>query len=281
MCRNYFDVDSLGFYGNEISGKKKWEKLVPEKQEFEQLVLQMRNGSLKARNEIIERNWALVCKCVRKFNFKNVEFDDMLQEGLLRFVEICENYSPEKAALSTYLWLALNQHMIRKSANMPERLYKFSISFKQTVDFLTDKYGRDPSYSEIAEFMCISESVLSEKLDKVRTFQAISLDAPCGDSESGDSLCDFCCFDQVDCPEDKAIRKEEIRLIRKAVNRLNERERQVVILRNNLDNSEERILSFREIGERMNLSYETVRKTEASANLKLKNFLIREGVGAA
>lgn len=71
--------------------------------EQENLFTQIKNGNLKAREELITSCLPLVVKIAEKFHFNNkhIDIDDMIQEGNLALIRAVDNWDYNKSVIST------------------------------------------------------------------------------------------------------------------------------------------------------------------------------------
>ena len=136
----------------------------------------------------------------------------------------------------------------------------------RTTRLLVQKYGRDPTPTEISEEMGISE-------ERVREIQRIALDpvsleTPIGEEEDS-HLGDFIEDINVSAPQDAAtftMLKEQLLSV---LDTLTPREEMVLRLRYGIDDGHPRTLE--EVGKEFGVTRERIRQIEAKALRKLRH----------
>jgi RNA polymerase primary sigma factor len=136
----------------------------------------------------------------------------------------------------------------------------------KTNRYLTQEYGREPSYEEIGRAMDIPPEKVREilKLSKM----PLSLEMPIG--EDGDSdLGDFV-EDRATMPPAEVASRELLKAqLSKVLSELSDRERRVLLLRFGLEDDRPRTLE--EVGKEFNVTRERIRQIEAKALRKLRH----------
>ena len=131
---------------------------------------------------------------------------------------------------------------------------------------LWQKLGREPTESEIAQAMGMSE----EKISEIRriALEPTSLETPTG--EEGDSeFYDFVVDENAKSPAENVVQmmlKEQLLAV---IETLTPREQKVIRLRYGLDDAHPRTLE--EVGKEFNVTRERIRQIEAKALKKLRN----------
>ncbi len=73
------------------------------KEEEEECIIQMQNGSIKARNKLIEHNLRLVAHIVKKFENKERDTDDLISIGTIGLIKGIDSYNNNKQTkITTY-----------------------------------------------------------------------------------------------------------------------------------------------------------------------------------
>ena len=158
--------------------------------------------------------------------------------------------------------LADQARTIRIPVHMVETINKLT----KTSRTLLQKLGREPTQSEIAEAMGISESRVVE-IQKIAQ-DPVSLEAPIGeeeDSHLGDFIEDKNTASQIDIAESKMLKEQ----VKEILGTLAPREAMVLMLRYGLKDNRPRTLE--EVGRVFNVTRERIRQIEAKALRRLKH----------
>lgn len=203
---------------------------------------------------------------------KNVEVEDLIQEGVLALISAVRRYDPRRGVnLKTFLMKRIKGAMydyLRSIDWMPRNLRKNIKEVEKAIYELESKLGRYPTVEEISLYTNLSdEEVVRAKNEMVRK-QFLRLDEYLYDTYDS--------FSEVeDHSEPLQVAYKEIifEYLTEAIKKLSEREQLVLSLRF------EQELSLKEIGLILGVSESRVSQILTGALIKIKRRLLGEEDG--
>ncbi len=232
------------------------------------------SNDAQAINKLINANLRLVVSIAKKYIGRGLSFLDLIQEGNMGLMKAAERFDYSRGyKFSTYAtwWIqqaitraiADKARLIRLPVHMIETLGRIK---KVTID-LTTENGTTPTREDIAHRLGISVSKLSTLINSSQ--DTISIETPATAKEDTVRLGDMIIDESTLSPDLKVTNDNLLTDVRKMLNHLTPKERDVIIMRYGLDDDGTK-KTLEEIGARYNVSRERIRQIENRAISKLK-----------
>ncbi|MCM1321107.1 MAG: RNA polymerase sigma factor WhiG [Bacteroides sp.] len=210
----------------------------------------------------------------------SVEFDDLVGFGQFGLLDAINKYDPDKnVKFKTYAVTRIRGAIfdeLRQLDWVPRSVRQKAREIEDAIVHVESNLGRPASDAEIASAMGISEQEFRQTVLKVSGTSVMSLNDVWYSGDDSDRLS---IGDSIEAPSslnpDVIVEREEIRrVIIEAINELPEKEKMVLVLYYHED------LTFKEIGQVLNVSESRISQLHTKANLRLRAKLtnIRKGI---
>lgn len=201
------------------------------KEEKEELFLKIKAGDEEARNKFINGNLRLVLSVIQRFYGRGENADDLFQVGCVGLIKAIDNFDlSQNVQFSTYAVPMIigevkrylrDNNSIRVSRSVRDLAYKV-IQFKERY---LKKNGKEPKIEEIAKELDVEKEEIGFCMDAIQ--DPISLQEPI----YSDGTENIYIIDQVKDNKNTDEHWTEKMTMEGALNRLNEKERSIIMKR--------------------------------------------------
>ena len=254
-------TDALQLFLNEIGRHR----LLTPAEEID-LAKRIERGDLDAKERMINANLRLVVSIAKKYQGSELTLLDLIQEGILGLIRAVEKFDWRRGyRFSTYAtwWIrqAIERGMDAKSRTikLPINLVRNQRKLTRAESALTMRLDRPPTDVELAAEAGLEVPEVHALRDVART--VTSLDRPLGEEDDaafGDLL-----PSEGPQPDDVVHVSLAEDSLRRALEELPDREREVVLMRYGMQGGDPAPL--REIGRQLGITPERVRQIESRA----------------
>ena len=241
-------------------------------QEEIELARLVQQGDHDALHKLIRANLRLVIKIARAYAASDVPFIDLVQEGNMGLMHAAEKFDHnKKIRFCTYASWWIRQYIARYLTNkrrivrLPHRKEEILRRIQRTYHTLSQTLMHQPRTEDIAGELGISVQDIDFIVNMSSGPLPLELDIDRDNSPMVMEIHE----DYTYSPERNMLRQYYYDGARRCLDRLKDRERQVLSYRYQLDNGEPHTL--KEIGDKMDLSPETVRQIEKRALAKIRS----------
>jgi RNA polymerase primary sigma factor len=226
-----------------------------------------------AQKQLVQSNLRLVVALARRYVGRGMALLDLIQEGNVGLMRAVERFDYRRGfKFSTYATWWIRQAISRAIADQG-RTIRMPIHVLDSVNKLTraqremtQAMGRAPSLEELADELDLDPARVAE-LQRVAQ-DTVSLETPVGEDEDG-TLGDLVEDLESDRPPDVATFSSLQDQLAMALEGLNEREREVLIMRFGL--ADGRMRTLEEVGSHFKVTRERIRQLETKALAKLRH----------
>jgi RNA polymerase primary sigma factor len=281
---------------------KKFQEKLPDNEELEIEIEGLWSLYYEAYQALIRRNLKLVVSVAKHYIGRGNSFLDLIQEGNVGLLRAVSKFDPTRGfKFSTYATWWIRQSVSRSIADqartirIPVHVFETVTQLLRIRRRLTQELEHEPSLKEIAleteyisvedkkaikECLVRKDSIPPELLRKWRDATSkvhrylraaedpMSLDRPVGDEEDN-QLEDFIQDEDATSPIEATAQEMMREQLRKALDNLSVRERQVLELRFGLMDG--KVHTLEEVGAYFDVTRERIRQIEATALRKLRS----------
>ncbi|MBR2069755.1 MAG: RNA polymerase sigma factor RpoD/SigA [Candidatus Gastranaerophilales bacterium] len=238
-----------------------------------ELILKAQKGDIYSRNLLIEKNLPLIQRIATKsIQSTSLTNNDLIQEGIFGLVTAIEKFNPEIGAkFSTYASWWIKQAMFKAISeqsyayNIPVYIQETLSRFKKTKQQMEQIEQKEVSKSEVARKLNMTE-------EKINTFlnaftKTLSIESGANLTDNKELTLAEIIEDEKQNVENSVIDSELKKDIKKALENLKEKEKNVIVLRFGLEDKQKQTLE--EIGNSYGVTKECIRQIEKRALNKI------------
>ena len=264
----------LGWYLEHIT---ETELLTPEQEKL--LAMRIRQThDPDAREQMIQANLRLVVNLAKRFSGRGMSLGDLVAEGNLGLIRAVEQFDPAAGVrFSTYAAWWIKQTIKRAMINgvqpihIPAYMTQQVSKWRRATRELEERLGRPPTTEEITKKLKISK----KKAAMVRQ-GLLAVNAPTQMAGDESQALAEMLPDNTSDPSTLFDEEGDAVMVRNAVSKLPDRERDILTYRFGLDGYEGPPRTLKEVGKMVGLTRERVRQLEKIALVKLQGLLDEE-----
>jgi RNA polymerase primary sigma factor len=229
-------------------------------------------GDADARDRLVRSNLRLVVTIARRYLGHGLDLDDLAAEGNLGLIRAARDFKPEFGTrFSTYAahWIkqAIRDALTNTAATirLPSHMVNLLRKWRRGERLLSRELGQTPTEEQVAIQLGLTDAQLelvrrAKRAGKLRLESGIGGDGTAWSPEEAP--------DEREAPEAALEAVDERHHLLRRLDRLDAREREIITLRFGLGDGEPRTL--KEVGRRLGVTREWVRKLEIRAIAKLR-----------
>src|SRR2546421_2445031 len=207
------------------------------------LAKRVERGEGAAKERMINSNLRLVVSIAKRYQGHGLPLADLVQEGVIGLNRAVEKFDWRRGyKFSTYATWWIRQACQRAVSNqsatirVPVHVHERRVKLARAANQLRTKLGREPTHDELAEATGLEVRYVTEALSVAEA--TASLNQTIGSAEDGE-LGDLFGDPTAEDPSEEAAESFQRQAVRKAMERLPERERRILGLRFGFDGESE------------------------------------------
>lgn len=234
-------------------------------EQMTELLYKAKSGDQQARDTLVNCNLKLIFNLVQRFTHRGYEPEDLFQIGTIGLIKAIDKFDfSYNVKFSTYAVPMIIGEIRRFLRD--DNPIKISRSYKELVykvnrgkEMLTRELGREPSLTEVAEHLGVDREDIVEALEAVQSPTSIHETLYQDDSDPIYILDQLSSEKQDDWFDNLTLKE--------VINKLPDREKQVILLRFFQDKTQNEVASI------IGLSQVQVSRIERTALKRIREFL--------
>ncbi len=231
-----------------------------------------------ARERLVRSNLRLVVNMAKRYAGRGLGISDLIEEGNLGLIKAVDYFDPRRGTrFSTYAswWIkqSIKHALLRdvQPVHIPTYMVALINQWRHTAAELESKIGKEPTIADIADIMHIPLRKAKAINEIVQVLSGIQDETSDSDLEQDSQLESIIGDESFVNPEHSLSLQEEQQ---KAVRLLDEIEpREAAVLRLHYGIGQQKPVSLKEIGRKLNLTRERIRQIQRSALSKLYEYM--------
>ncbi|MCL2719965.1 MAG: RNA polymerase sigma factor RpoD/SigA [Treponema sp.] len=230
------------------------------------------DGNCPALHKLVNSNLRLVIKIAGLFNVPGISIMDMIQEGNIGLIHAAKKFDYRKnvrfcSYASWWIRQFISRYIInkRRMVRLPERKEETLRKIQQTYHVLCQSLMHQPNSVDIANELGISVQDVDSYVNM--SADSLSFERNMNDDENISAV-DFH-EDYTYNPERSLMKQASVDGTMRVLNNLMDKEKRIISYRYQLNGCERHTL--REIGDKLDISPETVRQIEQRALKKIRS----------
>lgn len=199
----------------------------------------------------------------------SISLEDIAGYGVEGLINAIERYTPQKnTRFETYALIRIRGAIIDKIRSqdfLPRNVRQKIKTIKEAQEYLKQEFGRMPTTKEVAQYLDMDIEKVNQLLSEDVTISSIYEKK--GNSDESIEVIDTIQDNNKLNPQEEAEEKNVKQELERALQRLPERERIIMVL------YYQENMTLKEIGETINMSESRICQLHAQGIMKLKNIL--------